>query len=175
VSRVLAGAWLVAVWVALWGDVSVANVLSGSALAAVLLLVFPTRADPGRGLHFRPVAVLRLAGHFVFTAVRANWALTRAVVSRRDTLRTGVIAVPMACASSGLLTVVHHLIQLTPGTSVIEVREDPPTFYVHFVQLTDVDAARAECHRLEQLVLEAFGPAEAVAKVRAAAERSASR
>lgn len=168
-SRVLAGAWLVAVWVALWGDLSAANVLSGTALATLLLLVFPTKADPGRGLRFRPLPVVRLAAYFVGQSVKSNWALVRAVLSRRDALSTGVIEVPLTCASPGLMTIVHHLIQLTPGTTVIEVHREPPVFYVHLVQLADVEAARAECHRLDQLVLEAFGPAEAVDRVRAAA------
>lgn len=166
VARVV---WLVAVWVALWGDVSVANILSGLALAVMLLIVFPIRGEKRRGMFFRPVATARLAWYFVRQLVSSNLALTRSVTSRSDRLRTGVIAVPLVCDSDGLITVLHHLIALTPGTTVIEVERDPAQIFVHILELDDIDAARAELAHLERLVIEAFGPVDAVARVRAAA------
>lgn len=37
---------LVALWLLAWGEVTVANVLSGTAVAAVLLVVFPPTRQP---------------------------------------------------------------------------------------------------------------------------------
>ncbi len=158
--------WLVAVWVALWGDLSVANVLSGTTLAVVLLVVFPVHGERSRGLLLRPWAIARLVGYFLGTLVSSNVALTRAVLSREDRLRTGVIEVRMLTDSDGLLTVMNHLTALTPGTTVIEVKRDPARMYVHVLQLTDIDTARAAVRRLELLVIEAFGPVDLVARAR---------
>lgn len=164
-------AWLVAVWVALWGDVSVANVLSGTALAVVLLLVFPVRGERRRGLVLRPLAIARLVGYFLRTLVTSNVALTRAVLSREDRLCTGVIEVDLICDSDGLLTVLNHLIALTPGTTVIEIERDPCCVFVHVLQLTDIESARAAVQHLELLVIEAFGPLDLVRRARQARRR----
>ncbi|HWL43116.1 MAG TPA: Na+/H+ antiporter subunit E [Ilumatobacter sp.] len=167
-NRIALALWLVVVWVALWGDLSIANVASGTALAVLLLGVFPTHGERRRGLFIRPVATLRLVWYFARQMVGSNLALTRSVVSRSDRLRTGVIAVPLVCDSDGLVTVLHHLIALTPGTTVIEVERNPARIFVHILQLDDIDAARAEIALLERRVIEAFGPVDAVARVRAA-------
>lgn len=163
VARVI---WLVAVWVGLWGDVSVANVLSGTALAALLLLVFPVHGERRRGFFVRPLATARLIGYFLRTLVVSNVALTRAVLSRDDRLCTGVVEVRMICDSDGLLTILNHLIALTPGTTVIEVERDPPRLYVHVLQLTDIESARAAVQQLELLVIEAFGTFDLVRRAR---------
>lgn len=162
VARVV---WLVVVWVALWGDVSVANVLSGTALAVFLLIVFPVRGGR-RGFVPRPLATARLIAYFLRTLVASNVALTRAVLSREDRLCTGVVEVRMICDSDGLLTILNHLIALTPGTTVIEVERDPARVYVHVLQLTDIDSARAAVQQLELLVIEAFGSSDLVQRAR---------
>ena len=158
--------WLVAVWVALWGDLSVANVLSGTVLAVLLLVVFPVHGERRRGVFIRPLATARLVGYFVRTLVASNVALTRAVLSRDDRLCTGVVEVRLICDSDGLLTMLNHLIALTPGTTVIEVERDPARVYVHVLQLADIDSARAAVQQLELLVIEAFGPFDLVRRAR---------
>lgn len=163
VARVV---WLVAVWVALWGDLSAANVLSGTALAVVLLVVFPVAGGRRRGWFFRPVATARLVGYFLRTLVSSNVALTRAVLSREDQLCTGVVEVRLLADSDGILTVLNHLIALTPGTTVIQVDRNPARVYVHVLQLTDIDSARAAVRHLELLVVEAFGPHDLVLRAR---------
>lgn len=165
-ARLAMAAWLVIVWVALWGDLSVANVVSGAAVAAALLIVFPLAGRAGARQHVRPLAVLRLAGHLVRKLLESNLTITRTVLSRRDRVRTGVIAVPMVCDSDGLLTMVANLTALSPGLMVIEIERDPTVCYVHVLQLDDVEAARAEVRTLERLVIEAFGPPAAMAAVR---------
>lgn len=163
--------WLVAVWVALWGDLSVANLLSGVAVATMLLLVLPLAGDRTHHYFFRPLAALRLLWHFLRKLVESNLSLTRTVLSRDDRIRTGIIAVPLVCDSDGLLTVVANLTALTPGMMAIEVEREPTRFYVHVLKLDDVESARTEVLELERLVVEALGSPEAVAAVREAAER----
>ena len=166
-NQIVRVVWLVAVWIALWGDVSIANVLSGTTLAVLLLVVFPVHGEQQRGLLVRPLAVVRLLGYYARTIVTSNVALARAVVSRDDRLRTGVLAVRLPVDSDGLITIFNHLIALTPGTSVIEVEPDRSRLYVHILQLTDIESARAELARLELLIIEAFAPIDVVNRARA--------
>lgn len=170
-TRLVLAVWLVVVWVALWGDLSIANVLSGVLVAAVLLVVFPASGEILPQYRARPLAALRLVGYFLLKMAESNWSLARMVLSRDDQIRTGVIAVPLVCDSDGLLTIVANLTALTPGMMVLEVERQPARFYVHVLQLDDVDAARSEIMELERRVVEAFGSPEAVAAVRTAAAR----
>lgn len=168
-KRWLLVVWLVAVWVALWGDLSVANLLSGLAVATVLLVALPVGRDRLHHYRVRPLAVLRLVWHFVRKLVESNVAIIRTVIARDDRIRTGVISVPVVSDSDVLLTVVANLTALTPGMMAIEVERDPVQFYVHVLRLEDVERSRNDVLELERLVVEAFGAPEAVAAVREAA------
>lgn len=168
-SRLVLAVWLVIVWVALWGELSVANVLSGLAVAAMVLIAFPAGE---RGLPryiVRPIAVSRLLWYFLSRAVMSNLAVARAIVSRDDRVRTAIVAVPLVSDSDGLLTIVSNLTALTPGMMAIEVERDPALVYIHVVQLDDTERVRADVQELERLVVEAFGAPDAVAAVRASA------
>ena len=172
-SRLVLAVWMVIVWVALWGEVSVANVLSGLAVATVVLIVFPAGEHGLPRYIVRPIAVARLLWYFLPRAVLSNLVVAHAIVSRDDRLRTGIVAVPLVSDSDGLLTIVSNLTALTPGLMAIEVERDPPRFYVHVVQLDDIERVRADVQELERLVVEAFGTPGAVAAVRAAAQARA--
>ena len=56
-------AFLLGIWLLLWGEVSVANVVSGLLVAALLLLVFP-RTPSSTGFVVRPVPTLRFLVFF---------------------------------------------------------------------------------------------------------------
>jgi multicomponent Na+:H+ antiporter subunit E len=158
--RIGIGAALVVLWVLLWGEASPANVLSGVAVSAMLLLAFPgDRRDDAVRYVIRPVAAARLACWFVVQLVGANVLLAREVLRRRSRLRTGVVACPLRTSSSRLTTVITNMIALTPGTMTVEVRDDPRTLYVHVLKLDDdVETVRASVRDLESRVLAAFGP-----------------
>ncbi len=162
--RLLAGAWVVVVWLALWGGVSAANVCSGAVVAVLLLWLFPLRSStrPGR---FRLVWALRLLGYFLVKLVEANAVVAWEVVTPRNRIVEGIVAVPVTSASDVLVSVVANAISLTPGTLTIEVGTDPHVLYVHVLHLHDIDAVRRDVTRLERYVLRAFGSEEAVLEV----------
>ena len=161
-AKLALGAWLVGVWVALWGEISVANVLSGAAIAALLLVVFPLARGSSDRLHVRPLAVVRLGLFFVVELFKSNFTISRIILSRRDQVRTGVIAVPLTCDTDVLLTMVANLTALTPGMMAIEVEREPPRFFVHVLQVRDPESSRHDVWRLERLVIDAFGSEELI-------------
>jgi multicomponent Na+:H+ antiporter subunit E len=157
------GALLVAIWVFLWGYLTVANVLSGIVVVTALLAVFPTGRPRRPTYVVRPIAILRLVLYFVRSLLVANVVLAREILTRRDRIRTGVVAVPAHGVSDGLLVLVANVVALTPGTLAIEVQRDPPAFYVHVLHLHDVERVRGEILRLEELIVRAFGAPDAIA------------
>jgi multicomponent Na+:H+ antiporter subunit E len=145
---------LVALWLLAWGEISVANLLSGVAVAGALLVAFPA----GRQAEVRvsiPGAA-RLAGHTLVQLVTSNVLITREIVRRRPNLRQGVLAHRLETPSEEVVTVMTSVIALSPGTMTVDVDPDSSTIHVHFLLLRDVDEARASLARLERLTLDAI-------------------
>jgi multicomponent Na+:H+ antiporter subunit E len=150
--------WLVAVWVALWGNLSVANVIGGLAVALAVQLVFPG-AGPGKARRVRPWALLHLVAYFAWQLVKANAMLAWEVMTPGRRLASGVIGVRLRTDSDAITTLVANAISLTPGTLTLTVRPDGPgcrMLYAHVLHSSDVEAVRANLVRLETLALRAF-------------------
>jgi multicomponent Na+:H+ antiporter subunit E len=154
---------LVALWLLAWGEISVANVVSGTVVALVLLAAFPPRAGDGTRVRLRPVALARLAGYIVVQLVVSNLLVAREIVGRRSRIRTGVIAHQLEQPSDAVLTMMANVIALSPGTMTVDVTSKPPVLYVHFLLIDDVDEARRDVARLERLVVSALGGSTGVA------------
>jgi multicomponent Na+:H+ antiporter subunit E len=160
-GRVLLTAWLIVVWVALWGPVTTANVAGGLAVALAVQLL-PGRGRPTR-FAVRPVPTIKFLAYFLAKLVEASVVVAVEVATPRNRIRTGVVAVPLRGASDALVTLVADAVTLTPGTLTIEVGRNPPTLYVHVLHLRDVEAVRREIRHLEVLAVRAFGSPAALA------------
>jgi len=157
-SRLAFLAWLVAVWVAFWGDLTVANVVGGLAAGGAVLVAFP-HAGPRRPRYLDPVATLRFLGYFLVQLVRSTALVTWEVVTpRRWRLNEAVVAVPVQGASDAVVTLVANAISLTPGTLTLEVRRtgDHAVLYVHVLHFRGVEQVRRDVEGLESRALRAF-------------------
>jgi multicomponent Na+:H+ antiporter subunit E len=159
------GVSLVVVWVLFWGELSAGNVLSGAALAAALLAVFPLEAVPHVDHRIRPLAILRLTVHFAIDLVVSTVLVARDVLVPSRT-RTGIVACPLRVDAPGLATFLANLLALSPGTMPIEVAQGPPVIYVHVLRVDSPDAVRRRVARLEELAVAALGSPAALAAVR---------
>jgi multicomponent Na+:H+ antiporter subunit E len=156
--------WLVVVWLTLWESLTVANVLSGLVVGALLLRLFPIRPERTDRPRFRPVAIARLLGHFAVQLVRANLAVAWEVITpNNDAVREGIVAVPLAPSSDSLLAMVCNMFSLTPGTLVIDIEQEPPVIYVHVLHFRSIPEVRSNFRGLQRMVLRAFGSDEAIA------------
>jgi multicomponent Na+:H+ antiporter subunit E len=154
------------IWTLAWGSLTVANVLSGVAVAVLLLLVIPDDTSVlRRRSPVRPRAILRFVGYVLLKVVESNVVLSREVVTRGSRINTGVVAVPLPECSDGLITLIANTISLTPGTMPIQVDRNPTVLYVHVLQLSDVEEARGEIQHLADLAYRAFGSDAAIAEL----------
>lgn len=151
------GALLVSFWLLAWGEPSVANLGSGVLVATVLLVAFPPHRRTGRGSGVSPLGAARLVLYVLAQLVPSNVLVAREIVSRRSQIRTGVLAYPLHDPSDEVLTLMAHVIALTPGTMTVEATRAPAVLYVHFLLLDDVDRARRTVARLESLAIAALG------------------
>lgn len=157
---------LVGVWLALWEDISLANVVSGTILSVALLLLFrlPPTLHPGT---IRPLAVVRFVAYFAWKLVEASAIVAWEVATPVNSINEGIVAVPIRGVSAALTTAVANAISLTPGTLTIDVDDDPVVLYVHVLHLRDIEAVRRDVQRLETLAIRAFGSADALAALNA--------
>ena len=155
--RVVLSIWLVVVWVALWRDVSAANLVSGILVAAGVIWLFP----PARptALKVRPLALLRFQIAVFLSIVRANIVVAWEVVTPSNRINEGVVAVELESSHPVVITLVSHAIGLAPGTMVIDVDQGgpgtPSLLYVHVLHLRKVEDVRREVLDLERLALAA--------------------
>lgn len=150
--------WLVFVWVTLWENLTVANVLSGVLVAGLLVVVFPLH---GRGRQaVRPLALLRYAGYFLGKLVEANAQVAWKVLNPRSEVHEGIVAVTLDDAPDGLVSLVANSITLTPGTLTLDVHrgEGVVVLYVHVLDLRSVEAAKAEVVEFDRRARLAFPP-----------------
>lgn len=151
--------WLTLVWVALWGDLSAANILGGLAVALAVCLVFPL--PPLRmHLHVRPVRLGWLVLHFLGDVVAASAQVTWTTFQLHRQPRNAVIEVDLQTRSDFVLTVVAEMVSLVPGSLVVEARRSTHTLFLHVLDARDmagVAKMRAQVFALERRVVLAFG------------------
>lgn len=155
---------LVAVWVLGWGDLSAANVVSGVAVAALVIAVFPIGRVPENAGHtLRPVAVVQLLAYFVVEIVRSNLAMIRDLLGSRSRIQTGIVAYHLRVQSDGLATFLVNVLALSPGCMPIDLHEDERVLYLHLTRMHERDAVLRMVAHYELLTIRAFGTKDELA------------
>lgn len=151
--------WLVIVWVALWGDISFANILGGLAIAIMLGLTFPMPVFPAR-LRVRPWPLIVLLAVFWWDLVRASFEVAWLAWRPGPPATVAVLKIPMSTGSEAVLTVVAEFTSLVPGSIVLETDATHRVMYVHTLGLDnaeDFQRFRDITWALEKRVIAAFG------------------
>lgn len=146
---------LLALWVALWGELSVANVASGIVAVALVTWLFAERSGPTYTL--RPLGGLRLLIFVAYSLVISSLRVALAVVApNRKRTHPTVQHVKLQRGSVFYGAIVANAITLTPGTMTLELDEDTLELSVHV--LGEVESAKfaADVLDLERRVAEAF-------------------
>ena len=149
-------ALLVTLWLLAWGQITLANVMSGTVVATALLVAFPLRSRRG-GLRPSAAGIGRLGVYVVTQLVISNILMTRQILSRRIDVKPGVLAHRLQQPSEEVVTLMTSIIALSPGTMTVDVDRASSVIYVHFFPLRDLAAARATLDRLERLAAGALG------------------
>lgn len=155
-SQLVYGVALALTWVLLWGDLSVANVLAGLAIASVLVVALPMPPIPFSGT-IRPAGLLRLAGHFLYDVAVASFQVAWQVFRFGRQPHSVIVSLNMRSDSDLYLTITAEMISLVPGTLTIDLRRPDSTLLVHvFGVEDDLEARIASIRAQEDRVLAAF-------------------
>lgn len=158
---------LAAVWVMLWGEASLLNILYGLALGWLVTVVFwlPPIRYYGR---VRPLHVLLLVLAQLRDLAVASVHLAAVAFRRHPRFRPGIIRVDLRSNNDLYQVAVAQLISIVPGTLVVEVSRHPRILYLHVFDLPDEDAVehqRAHALAVERRFVRAFGSAADVEAV----------
>ena len=157
--------WLTAVWVLLWGNLSIANVLAGVVLALLVTLGLRMQPIDFHG-HLRAGPLVVLVGRFVVDLVRASFEVAWLALRPGYTPNGAVVGVQLRGRSDLYLTMTAELCSLVPGSLVVEAHRLTGMLYLHVLdvrQAGGVEAARASVLAQEERVLRAFASDEELA------------
>ena len=158
--------WLTSLWVVLWADLTVGNVLGGLIVALVVVGVArPTGVTGLERTNFRLISALMYTGYFLWQLAKSNLVVAWEIVTPGLKIHRAIIAVPMHTTSAGVVTLIANSVTLTPGTVTIYAAEKPSsdggsverTLFIHVLHFKDVDSVRRDVLQLERLAIKAFG------------------
>ncbi|MCW3158330.1 Na+/H+ antiporter subunit E [Micropruina sonneratiae] len=162
-------AMLALVWVVLWGNYSLLDLLVGIALAWLITVTFPL---PPIRYHGRPhpIGLVKL----LFTTLRdlavASYRLTMQSLGREIDFYPAVIRVRLHTNQDFYQVQTAEIISIVPGSIVIDARRSNRVLYLHIVdteeQAGGVEQARARALEVERRVLEAMGSKAEIARAR---------
>ena len=160
-------AWLVLVWMLLWGTFSWANLLSGLVVALVLLALLPLPHVVG-GARVRPLPLLVFLGHFLSDLVVSGAEVAWQTLRPGGVRSTAIVQVQLRVDSDLLLTMVAEATSLVPGSLVLDLDREQRVMTLHLLparDLADVERKKAQVLVVEGRLARAFGSADDVAAV----------
>lgn len=150
--------WLTLVWVLLWGNVSAANVIGGLIVAILITVLLPLPRVPVEG-RIHPWSIVKLVGLCLWYAAQSSVQVAWLAVRPGPPPVTGVLRVRLAIKSDLVLTLCIDVLNLIPGTMVLEIDQIKRNVYVHVL---DVGTDKAVAHfyrtvrQLERLFIASF-------------------
>ncbi|AVH21857.1 Na+/H+ antiporter subunit E [Nocardia cyriacigeorgica] len=158
VIRIAILCWLAAVWVALWGRLSVANVLAGLVVGALIMVTLPLPRVPVTGW-VRPVPLIQLVAVSIYYALESSVQVAWFAIRPAPPPISGVLRVYFSFKSDLVLVLCTNLLNLIPGTMVLELDRERCVVYVHVMDVGSdkaVDKFYSTTRRLERLLIASF-------------------
>lgn len=142
------------VWVALWGEVNLANIVTGLVVAVVLAVAFPSAPRPNHRLD--PLGAARFLGRFLVDLVTSSMTVAMTVLRpTRERLAVKVVDVPLRTNDPLWMAMISNAMTLTPGTMTVAVDEATSTIKLHVLGDIPDDEVRRQVHELEARVMAA--------------------
>lgn len=165
-------AWLVLLWMLLWGQFTVLSLVTGVVVAVVVTKVFrlPPVEFSGR-VNFWYLLVFIVT--FVVDLVRGSLIVAAQVLDFRRQPGTAIVAVPLRIDDDLIMSHTAITSSLIPGSLIVEADRDRRILYLHVIGVrddADVEAQRRAVLGWEARIVRAVGSRAQVAQLRAAVE-----
>lgn len=148
------------IWIAANSSLAPASVITGAVISAALAYFFASRTNVWQGIYFSPSRLyhfLAYTGVFVVELVRANLNMLRYVYSPRIDISPGILKIRTRLKSPVGRLALANSIALTPGSLVMDIRDD--ALFIHWLDVRTTDpeeAARLIAGPFEEHLEKAF-------------------
>ncbi|CAH2030903.1 Na+/H+ antiporter subunit E [Trichlorobacter ammonificans] len=132
----LANILLALAWMALTGSFGASGFFTGFLFGFCVIWV-GRRDRASAAYRQRLLAVAGFIVFFVKELVMANLRVAHDVLTPRDYMTPGIVAVPLDLESDLQITLLSNLLTLTPGTLSLNLSADRRTLYVHAMYIDD--------------------------------------
>jgi multicomponent Na+:H+ antiporter subunit E len=152
-------AWLVLVWILLWGTWSWANLLSGIVVAVAVTLVLPLPPVVA-GIHVRPLPLLVYLGRFAVDLVVSSFQVAWMAFRPGGPPQGAIIAVQLRTDSDLLSTMIAVTLSLIPGSIVLDVDREHRRIALHLLHvrgMAEIDQQKERVLATEERIVRAFG------------------
>lgn len=152
-------AWLVFVWLMLWGAFDLRIVVFGLIVSAAVLVLFPLPPITSP-FYVRPIRLLRLTGFLAMDIVRSSVQVGLDAARHGRQARAAVVAVPVLSDVDHVIFAAANVLSLGPGTFVMQIDRTGRIFYVYVLgvrTLADVSREFEDMVDLQARVVRTFG------------------
>ncbi len=160
--------WLIALWMLLWGLVTVVAFVTGLVAAIIVTRVFrlpPVELSGRVNLFWGAVFVVE----FLLALVRGSLTVAWQVLDWRRQPGAAIIAVRMRAADDLIMTHVAVTCSLIPGSLIVDADRDRRILYLHVIGVRDeddVEKQRRSVLHWEERIVRAVGSRAQLDKIR---------
>lgn len=132
------------IWMVANATLAFDTVIAGLVICAVIALAFATFARVYSVIRWSPVVLyyyLKYLAVFFIEMVKANINVMRLVFSPRINIRPGIVEIKTELKSPLGRLALANTITLTPGTLVVDIKDD--SLFVHCINIGSTDQAKA--------------------------------
>lgn len=87
----------------------------------------------------RSIALIILAGVFIYELFAASFAVAKAALSRKIETSPAIVGVPISLHTDFAIAILANCVSLTPGTIALHISDDHNTLYIHILNGPDRD------------------------------------
>lgn len=145
---------LAVAWVLLTGKVEAGNFIEGLIIGYIILWV--SKSALGGTKYFKKIpGAVGFFFYFVKELIIANLKVAYDIITPKDHMTPGIVAIPLDAKTDMEITLLANLITLTPGSLSLDISNDKKILYVHSLFIDDPDKFRMEIKNgLERKLLE---------------------
>jgi len=144
---------LVLAWCALWGEITIANLLAGLFVSCA---VMASGVGTANGGSFRLVPLIRLAGIIAVDLVVSTIGVAQEIIIPADQTNEAIIAVTVGREARKHFLLLVVAITVTPGTAVVDADPDTGTLYLHLLHAERRDAVADHVRQLDDCISAAY-------------------
>lgn len=142
---------LLILWIALWGELNIANVITGVVVIIALAVLFPGKRRSNHRIRLLPA--ISFFFYMLRSIIAASWDIIRAVLAPNDQRRHAeIIHVHLNSTSPLIRAVTANTISLTPGTVIVSINPDTADMEIHVLGKTDSAEFQNAIHAHEDRV-----------------------